>query len=182
MLPGQGQSAEGRGTITDKDIANAEVIAETDYYKLIYLNLRYYCFIYDDNHNVAKTEGWLTTKPQLSIVDGYIVKFTLQPGTGIGTQWGYYYDTKADVFSNVFQSIFSEQGGKVAYGGLDKVIVRDIFDKTKYYKEFSTFKQPLAKSADPITDVKFANKGKSIKVTYLTGADLRSVSEVFDLG
>jgi len=161
---------------------NAEVVDETDYYKVIRLDSMYYCFIYDENHDVVTTEGRWPVEPGLTIEDSRLVKLTYSAGPSRGLQWGYYYDTKADVLSRTYYYILDEKDGKVAYGGLDKLVVRDIFDKAKYYKEFTTFKLPLSKMVDPITSAEFTGNGNSIKVTYLSGDDYREVSEVFDLG
>ena len=167
--------------ISGDDIKNAETIEETEYYKIIDAGLMYYYYIFDENHNVVKSGGPLNRKPHISMVNNHLLKFTLQSGTGIGTQWGYYYDTKADVFSRVFQSIYDQWDSKVAYGEAEKVIVRDIFDKTQYYQEISSFKTPFSEVAEPITNVKFVNNGTSIEVSYLTGVDYNEVAEIIKL-
>ena len=115
------------------------------------------------------------------MVNDHLVKFTISAGPQISTQWGYYYDTKKDVFSRVFYGIYDQSNGRVAYDGMDKLIVRDIFDKTSYYQEISSFKEPLSNATDPITDVKFTNNGASVEVTYLSGADYKKVTETINL-
>ena len=62
-----------------------------------------------------------------------------------------------------------------------KVIVRDIFDKTEYYKEISSFQKPFSDVVEPITDVKFVNDGTGIEVSYLTGVDYKEVTEIIKL-
>lgn len=167
--------------ISVDDIKNVETIEETEYYKIIYSDFMYYYYLFDENHNVVKSGGPLNREPHISMVNDHLIKFTLQSGTGIGTQWGYYYDTKADVFSRIFQSIYDQWDSKVAYGEVKKVIVRDIFDKTVYYQEISSFKKPFSEVAEPITNVKFVNDGTSIKVSYLTGLDYKEVAEIINL-
>ena len=167
--------------ISADDIKNPETIEETKYYKIIYSDFTYYYYIFDENHNVVKSGGPLNREPHISMVNNRLIKFTLQSGTGIGTQWGYYYDTKADVFSRIFQSIYDQCDGKVVYREEKKVIVRDIFDKTEYYQEILSFKKPFSKVAEPITNVKFVNDGTNVEVSYLTGVDYKEVVEIIKL-
>lgn len=164
--------------ISADDIKNAETIEETEYYKIIYYDFMYYYYIFDESHNVVKSDGPLNREPHISMVNNHLIKFTLQSGTGIGTQWGFYYDTKADVFSRIFQSIYDQWDSKVAYVEAKKVIVRDIFDKTEYYQEISSFKNTFSEVAEPITNIKFVNDGTSIEVSYLTGLDYKEVTEI----
>ena len=109
------------------------------------------------------------------------VKFTLQAGTGRGTQWGYYYDINKGIFSEIFGSIFDENNELVACSDVDKVIISNIFDKNLYYKEVSKFEKTLSEVAEPIIDVKFINDGKSIKITYLTGPVYQKLTEIINL-
>ena len=177
----QDLSVSNNPYISPDDIENAEIVEETEYYKIISSDFIYYYYIFDKNHDIVKFDGFLNKEPYLSIVNAHLVKVTLQAGTGLGTQWGYYYDINADVFSRVFQSIYDQQKGKVAYGDIKKVIVRDIFDKTKYYQEISSFREPLAEVAEPIKNVEFINNGESVKISYLTGDNYRETTEIFNL-
>ncbi len=164
-----------------ENIKNSETINETEYYKVIYSDFMYYYYIFDENHDVVMSEGPLNKQPDISTVNDNLIKITLQAGTGIGTQWGFFYDIKADVFSRRFQCIYDQWNGKVAYGDLEKVIVRDIFDKTLYYQEISSFKEPFSKVAEPITNARFVNDGTGIEVSYLTGTDYKEVVEMIEL-
>jgi len=85
------------------------------------------------------------------------------------------------MLSSIFQCIFDQCNGKVAYGGVNKVIVRDIFDETKYFFEISSFKEPFSNVVEPITNVEFTDGGASVKVSYLTGVNYQEISENFDL-
>ena len=156
-----------------------EIVEESEYFKLIRSNLLYYCYFYDNNNEVVKEEGPMGKLPKITVVEANILKFTLQAGTGTGTRWGYYYDTENTIFSTVFTGIFDEYDGKVACVGLNKVVVSDIFDSSKYYKEFSEFTYSFSPSATPITNIEFSEDGKSIVVSYLTGSDYQEVTEIF---
>lgn len=141
----------------------------------------YYCEIYDENNNIVKSDGPFNKLPKISISDDNLVKLTVQAGTGISTQWGYYYDIKKDCFSRIFYSIFDEYNGRMIFRDKNKIIVRDIFDKTEYYYEIDSFKNSLSQSSEPFRKVQFVNDGERIEITYLTGNDYHEVTEVFNL-
>ena len=155
-------------------------IEETKYYKITTYGFFYYYYIFDNNGDVVMSDGPLSRKPSISI-DNYLVKFILQTGTGIGTQWGFYYHIKMDVFSRIFYCIHDQFHERVVFVNMNKVIVRDIFDKTKFYMELDTFAEPFSEMVEPITSVRFVNSGKCVEVRYLTGSNYQEVVEVFDL-
>lgn len=158
-----------------------KIIEETEFYKVTYLNSMYEYYIYDKNHNIVKSEVSLNKKPHLTMVYKDIVKFTMQAGTGIGTQWGYFYDVTNNVFSPIYNSIYDQTNDKVAYGGLNKVIVSNIFDKEKYYREIEDFKEPLSKTVQPIFNAEFFDDGNKLKVSYLSGDCYTELEEIFEL-
>jgi hypothetical protein len=166
--------------ISADNIKNAEIVEEREYYKIINVKSMYYYYIFDENHDVAKTGGPFNKRPSILELDNHI-KFILQAGTGIGTQWGFYYDIKKDAFSRIYQCIYDQYDGKVAYGDVNKVILRDIFDKTIYYQEISNFKEAFSEVAEPVTNVKFVDDGTSVEVSYLTGSNYQEITESFKL-
>lgn len=162
-------------------IREGRTIEETDYYRIMESNFRYCCVFYNRQHAVTKTEGPLTREPKVGMVDEKFVRFTVQAGTGTGAQWGYYYDPGMDVFSEVFQSIRDESDGKVVYTRQNAVVIQDIFDESKYFKEITEFENTLSPTVEPFVDVQFTDDGKYIEVTYLTGADYKETTERFAL-
>ena len=156
------------------------IIFDEKYYKITEKQFEYDYQIFDETGEVVES-GKYGRLPHISMADDRFVKFTLQAGTGLSTQWGYFYDVIKDVRSRVFYSIHDQHGDKVAYG-TSKLVVRDIFDKTKYYKEITSFKKPFSNTVEPIVSVEFVNGGKSIAVKYLTGADYEEVTETVELG
>ncbi|MCL2152662.1 MAG: hypothetical protein FWH57_06875 [Oscillospiraceae bacterium] len=178
-LPNEEPSSFSQRALTE-GIDNARIIEETEFFKLVWSDYLFYYYIYDNNHTVVKSEGPLSRQPRISIVDD-LVKFTLQSGTGLGTQWGYFYDTKRDVFSEILYCIHDQFNGKVALVKSDKVIIRDIFSESKYYQEITTFNEPFSKMIDPIDSVSFIDDGESIEVIYFTGDNYQEVTEIFKL-
>jgi len=165
----------------DEIIREGQIIEETEYYKIMESNFQYCCVFYNRQHVVTKTEGPLTKEPRVGMVDEDFVRLTVQAGTGTGAQWGYYYDPGMDVFSDVFESIRDESNGKVAYTRQNAIVIRDIFDESKYFKEITKFENILSQTVEPFVEVQFTDDGKYIEVTYLTGADYKETTERFAL-
>ena len=157
------------------------LLKDCDYYNILQSDSLYYCYFYDRNHNVVKTEGPLTKSPHVEFVDESLVRFTLQAGTGIGTQWGYFYDIEEGAFSDTFQSIYDQADGKVVYTEGKYVIVRNIFDEDAYCKVFSDFSQPFSEVVEPFVEIRFAEDGSYIEITYLSGPDYSEITEIFQL-
>ena len=158
-----------------------KVVEETEYYRIIQSDF-WYVHILDRNHDTVRIEGPFYKEPRVLIVSDNLLRITVQAGTGRGSIWGYYYDIEKDVSSQVFYWIYDQYDGMVAYGYVSKVIVRDIFDEGGYYLEIASFKEPFSpQTVEPIINVEFINDGRSVRVTYVTGAHYQEVTEVFDL-
>ena len=181
----QGQSAANSDALKAKTeikegSSENNVISEGENYEITYGNWQYAYRIFDNNKNTVD-EGESSREPKIIEVNENLIRFTLQTGTGLGTQWGYYYDCENDKKSETFTCIYDQTYDKVAHGTRNGVIVRDIFDKSKYCLEIKSFTEPLSDIAEPIVDAKFIDEGKSVKVTYLTGSDYKETSEIFEL-
>lgn len=169
-----------QGDITSDSLVE-ETIEDEEYYRVNCSELGYYYWIYDENGDIVKNDGPLSNRPHILMVNKHLVRCTVQAGTGMATQWGYYYDVEKDVISRTFNSIFDQCNDKVIYCDKSTIIVRDIFDKTKYYQEFSGFQEEFSEVAFPYTDVKFVNGAKSIKVSYLSGIDYKEITEIIEI-
>lgn len=179
--PGTKEIQNTELVVNNENVSDCETVEETEFYKITYSNSMYYYYIFDDSYNTVKSDGPLSRKPHIQIINNHLIRFTSQAGTGIGTQWGFYYDIKKDVFSRAFNSIYDQTDEKVAYRNSNKIIIRDIFDKTNYYQEISSLKKPLANTVDPITNAKFSKDGKNIVITYFAGSDYEEITEIFDI-
>ena len=81
------------------------------------------------------------------------------------------------MFKNILW-VFDEYDDKVVYGSPNKIIVQNIFDDHKDYREINMFKYSLSSSTDSILDVNFVNKGTSLVVTYILKEYDGEVTEV----
>lgn len=168
----------------EESTEDEEVLENTTYYQISISNSQYYCTFFDKSHQVVRVDGPYSKIPKVSVVNDsnpILLRLTIQTGTGIGTQYGYFYLVDEMKFSETFQSILDQSENLVAYIDKEKVVVRDIFDKTKYDKEISDFRDPFSNVAQPITNASFSEDSKTITVTYLTGENFREVSETFEI-
>ncbi len=130
---------------------------------------------------MIKEDGPFHKQPKISMPNQDLLKVTIQSGTGLSTQWGFYYDIETDEFSQIFYSIYAEYDEKLAYRYGNTIIVRNIFDASRDYREISTFQYPLSETTEPFSSVKFLNHGNSIEISYLTGENYQVVTELFNL-
>ncbi len=168
-------------TTNTNSVCQNETALKTKYYNLSYESGAYHYIIYNDMGNVVE-EGSNFRMPKISLIDETYVKFTLQTGTGLSTQWGYYYDVHQDKKSEIFTCIYDEYNELTAYGGKNKVIVQNIFDENIYYKEYSSFKQPFSDVVEPIVNAEFSDDGKYILITYLSGSNYEKITESIEIG
>ena len=173
-----GQSAQ-HSAVNETD--NAETVLDAKFYRITRSDSLYYYYIIDENHDVVKKDGPFSKQPEIVMINDHLVRLIISAGPEHSVQYGYYYDIKMDVLSRIFYGIFDQYGRQVAYGIGGKVVVRDIFDKTEFYQEISSFESPLSNSTDPVTDVRFVNDGASVTISYLTGADYKEATETIAL-
>lgn len=160
-------------------LSDSDAIDTGKYYALYYKNQEYTFRIFDSEGNIAK-QGRCWRYPKISEVNDSTVLFTLQMGTGLSTQWGFFYDCENNIRSDKFYCIYDHADSIFAYGAPKKVIVRSIFSDD-YYREFTEFENPLADCVEPILYAEFSDDAKTITITYLTGEDYREVSQDFSL-
>lgn len=169
-------------SVDETSILNTEIVVEqSSFYKTTQCDFLYSYTIYNKDNNVVKIENDLPKQPHIIMVEDNLVRVTIQSGTGIGTQFGYYYDVENDQFSTIYQCIFDQCNGLVAHTSDGKVIIQDIFSNDGYYLEISEFQNKFSKVAYPFVDVKFSDDGKSVSVTYFSGEDYKKVYETFNL-
>lgn len=159
-----------------------EILDEEQYYRVKKSDGAYSYEILDSNGNIVRTDGLYTKKPHISMLNESVVKVSYQTGTGLSTRWTFYYDTVNDEFSPEYYSVFGESNGNVVYTSGSSILISDIFDKTKYYKEINKFKCHLAKTIEPFISAEIDDNGDMIKITYLTGDDFEEITEYFDIG
>ena len=127
--------------------------------------------IYNNFGEMVKRETMTGTAP--TIVYSSDSLLSIEIGVGTGTWLTQYYDPEKDIFSGIFESPIVVQNGMVAYmiilDNTYKLIFRNIFDKSKYCKEFSLNDfSPVANPVDGLLKVRFVDES-TLEVIYLSG-------------
>lgn len=161
--------------------AKTIVVAETRHYKVVCSDSQYYYYIFDCNHTILKHDGPFSKQPHLSMVEEHLLKVSVQTGTGISTNWGYYYDVESGKISPTFYGIYDEYAELVVYLSADGLVVQNIFSKEKFYQKITTFEYPLSTTVEPFKSVSFVNEGRSLKIVYFSGEDYREIDAILPL-
>lgn len=135
----------------------------------------YICRFYDKHHNVLREET-STKLPHLKQISGDRIRYTTQAGTGIGTQWGFYFDGVNDVFSDDFIGIADEKDDLVVCCESDGIAVRSIFDDS-FCSKVTSFSKELSPAANPFLSAVFTDEVGTIDVSYYSGSDFNIVTE-----
>lgn len=108
-------------------------------YELKEIDNLYYFYIYDSNGKTLKSEGPFTKQPRITNVSENIILFTVQAGTGLATNWGFFYDLKSNTESKIYKGIFDCTPTLVAYGASLSVNVSEIFNNDESIQVFDSF-------------------------------------------
>ncbi len=137
--------------------------------------------IYDNSGEVVKSETMFAF-PTITYVSDTLL--SIEWGGGSDTWLGQYYDIDKNICSNIIQSPFALLEQKIVYLALSddvtghKMVVSDVFDETKYYKELHI--DDLSSAINPILSVEFINN-QELKVCYLSGEDYEEKTQVFQI-
>ncbi len=178
--------------IKTNDILNTETdsnvtknISENEYYKIYtgqneddrYL---FYYDLYNKDKDLIKSECTYMNQPDIILLDNSIIKISVQNGTGLDTQWTYYYDINTEMFSPIYYHVLEESQRYVSYFENSKVIVCDMFSEGLYKKEIHLTNE-LSATTEPIKNVYFSEDMKTIEITYYTKNDFNEITEIVEL-
>lgn len=161
-----------------------EIIDSGKYYCIYKSNSTQVSYnIYDIGGKVILSEK--TDRPiKINMINDNIVDIEIGMGSGVAVHK--YYGVEQNLFSQDFSFVLSNQNELVAYMEVSKespfenrkVIVRNIFDKNLFYKEFQL---DFSKVDTPIIEAKFLKDGSTLKLTYLSGEDRTQSTTTLDL-
>ena len=137
---------------------------------------KYLYFIFDINSDIL--DYGVDKSPDITMTNG-LVKIDI--GCGTGCHNCRYIDPEKRLVSEWFFNPITESETMIVYfsyaGGI-RLIVQDIFDKSKYYKSFARNFSPILY---PVSDADFINGGKQLRITYKAGQDEHEVTETLEL-
>ena len=136
------------------------------------------------DYNVFDTDGEILDSetsvrlPSFKATGDYLMQLSVQTGTGLSTNYAKYYDLKNSKTSETFHYVLTAKDNYVVCAdyrnGEHIIIVQDIFDKEKYYKEYELENvSPVA--ADFAVEGHFNEKG-NINITYLSGENYKETN------
>lgn len=161
-----------------------ELLAKEENYQITYSVInqekyRYHYKIYNQNGMVVREEQ-SDREPIISYIDDNMIEILISAGTD--TFFCTYYDISEDRFSEVYQTPIIAEYGKVVYFEIREkvfqIIVRDIFDKNAFYKEFEIPNVSFA--AMPIKEAIFLNED-TLLIKYLSGELYKEEEIILDL-
>ena len=163
----------------------SEIIEEGKNYKITYNgNFTYSYEIRDNSGTVILSDDNAKKTPHITMIDENTAKLTIQQGTGITTAFTTYCNITNGSISESFNAVFDECNGKTVYYEYREskyyIIVRDIFDKDVFYKEFE-IDDDIYAVADAVASADFSQDGKKLTVTYLAGKDYKETEIVFNI-
>lgn len=133
-----------------------------------------------DTYGKIICEGVDWREPSIIMVNKDLLCFTMQTGTGLSTQWGFFYDYATGVKSEEFKWILDYNDSMVILGFPKKVVVRNIFDDA-YRTELTAFQYPIADVADSILEARFSKNNDVVTVKYVAEGKVDIVSQEFIL-
>lgn len=161
-----------------------ELLAKEENYQITYSVInqekyRYHYKIYNQNGMVVREEQ-SDREPIISYIDDNMIEILISAGTD--TFFCTYYDISEDRFSEVYQTPIIAEYGKVVYFEIREtvfqIIVRDIFDKNAFYKEFEIPNVSFA--AMPIKEAIFLNED-TLLIKYLSEELYKEEEIILDL-
>lgn len=170
---------KGSNNIHDFDYSATHKLESNDqskFYKLIknedQTSFKYYIF---DTEGESLDSGSSETAPSLWSLGDYKMQLSVQDGIGSSTNHAKYYDLKNSKKSKTFDYVLTAKDDHVVSADYRKgehiIIVQDIFDKEKYYKEYK-LENVSDVGADFAVDGYFDEEGNII-ITYLSGENCK---------
>lgn len=170
---------------TESESYISEIIEEGKNYKITYNgNFTYSYEIRDNSGTVILSDDNAKKTPHITMIDENTAKLTIQKGTGITTAFTTYCNITNGSISESFNAVFDECNGKTVYYEYREskyyIIVRDIFDKDVFYKEFE-IDDDIYTVANAVVSADFSQDCTMLTVTYLAGTDYKETKTVFNI-
>lgn len=143
----------------------------------------HFCFYYDlfdaDGKQVCH-ECTYMSQPHISEVSDHVIRISAQAGTGRGCIWFYYYDVIENQSSTPHDYPLAQKDPLVAYFDGGHVVVSDLFDQEKYYKEI-VLNHTFSNTIEPVLGAQFTEDLSHLIVLYEAGEEGKIIREIVDL-
>jgi len=171
-------------TLVTPSSFNSNLVEKGKNHKVIDLSkvdeAEYHYYIFNNNGDIMFEETYYRI-PYFSYLGNDILQ--VQTGGGNVSQ-NQYFNTDKNLISPIYYNPSLVENGKIVYmtyeGSKFKLIVRDLFDKSKFYKEYEREFSHIATPYSILISAKFIDSNK-LQVTYLAGKDYKKVTEIISL-
>lgn len=133
--------------------------------------------LFDKNKKVVD-ETTVPKEPHINKLENEIIQVTISYGSPFCTT--YFYDTKANLISQAYDTPVFIDKGKIVLVQSKKLIISDIFDKALYFKEIERNFSETVPPSSAIISAKFVNSNE-LQIDYYVGKDFTEKSEIIDL-
>ena len=158
-----------------------EVLADQPFYKIIQESASTYRYYLYDQNKKPVFDALLPRKPEIDMAGEKLVRISVAAGDSPSSVTTCYYDAAADVFSQKFIAVLDDNGTRLVQSESNRLVIRDIFDRSKFYQTVSEFSPPLSPKKQPILSAELSEDGKSLRVTCLSGDPVRETVQNFQL-
>ena len=136
-------------------------------------------FIYNKNGSIVDYDSGGMVTPKIQYISDNVIEIHRSAGTYVN--FCKYYNVDADKFSEQYDNPFLVQDGKIIYFDYEskRLIIRDIFDKSAYYREFK-LKDSISLDRPP-ESTELINSGKQLRITYYNESSSRTTTETIEL-
>ena len=157
------------------------LVEEGSCYKLYADGELYTLRLKDAEGKTLREDGPMTKRPVVTEVEPGLWSVSSSAGPDISLRWTYFYSPSRNLISESFYGVLAAREDLVILAGNQALTVRGMFSEKPWW-DLTDFSQPLADTAaTPFRSAAFAEDGKSLAVTYLSGEDLRQVTETVPL-
>lgn len=133
--------------------------------------------LFDESKKVVD-ETTVPNEPYVNKLENDIIQVIIYYGSPFYTT--YFYDTKANLISQAYDTPVLIDKGKVVLVQNKKLIVSDIFDKTLYFKEVERNFSETIPPSSAIISAQFINSNE-LQLEYYEGKDFTEKTEIIDL-
>ncbi len=158
------------------------VLVEEGLYHRLYADGELYTLrIRDCEGNTLREDGPMTKRPVVTEEEPGLWSVSSSAGPDITLRWTYFYSPSRKLISESFYGVLDAREDLVILAGSQALTVRGIFSEEPWW-DLTDFSRPLADVATtPFRSAEFAEEGRAVTVSYLSGEDLRQVTETVPL-
>jgi hypothetical protein len=157
------------------------LVEEGPYHKLYADGELYTLRVKDCEGNTVREDGPMTKRPVVTEAAPGLWSVSSSAGPDITLRWTYFYSPSRGLISESFYGVLDAREDLVILAGNQALTVRGIFSEEPWW-DLTDFSQPLAEAAaTPFRSAAFAEEGKALELTYLSGEDFHEVTETVPL-